>query len=204
VTAIDDPDTNELLDRAAGGDASARQGLLQRHRERLVRMVAVRLDGRVARRVDPSDVVQDALAVAHRRLDDYLDRRPVAFYPWLRQIAWETLVKCHQRHLAGRRSVGREESAALSDQSVEELAGRLAAASGSGPSERAVRAELRQRVRSALAQLAETDREVLVLRYLEQLSTADAATVLGCTNGAVKVRLVRALRRLRDRLDDEA
>lgn len=196
-----DPDTDELLDRAAAGDDSARQRLLDRHRDRLRRMVAIRLDRRVGRRVDPSDVVQDALAVAHRKLDEFLVRRPVPFYPWLRQIAWESLVKCHQRHTADKRTVAREEVFTLSDDSIEDLVGRLAS-SGTGPGERAARAEMRQRVRAALRELAPADREVLVLRYLEQLSTAETADVLGCRVGAVKVRLLRALRRLRDLLDE--
>ena len=82
------PNTEELVDRAAGGDAAARQQLLARHRARLRRMVAVRLDRRLAARVDPSDVVQESLAEAARTLDAYLRDRPLPFYPWLRQFAW--------------------------------------------------------------------------------------------------------------------
>src|SRR6266550_4078148 len=104
-----EPDTPELLDRTRGGDVAAGQELLTRHRARLRRMVEVRLDRRLAPRVDPSDVVQEALADAARRLDDYLRQRPLPFYPWLRRLAWERLVKLHQRHIgAERRSVTRE------------------------------------------------------------------------------------------------
>jgi RNA polymerase sigma-70 factor (ECF subfamily) len=163
-------------------------------------MVAIRLDARVARRIDPSDIVQDALTEAVKKLDDYLSRRPVAFYPWLRQIAWEQLVKCHERHKAVRRTVARDESLPLSDGSVLRLAGRLVD-SGSSVSGRIARREMHDRVRAELRSMPASDREVLVLRYLEQLSTAEAAAVLNCTPGAVKVRLLRALRRLRDRLD---
>ena len=103
-------DNDELLERAGRGDAQARADLLARHRERLRRMVALRMDRRLSPRVDPSDVVQDALAEAHRQLPDYLLERPLPFYPWLRQIAWDRLVQQHRRHLhAGRRSVRREE-----------------------------------------------------------------------------------------------
>src|SRR3954471_13423303 len=107
--ATTDPDTGELLDRAAAGDTPARQQLLARHRDRLRRMVAVRLDPRVAARVDPSDVVQEALLEAARKLPDYLRERPVPFYPWLRRLAWEHLLKLHQRHLAAKRDAAREE-----------------------------------------------------------------------------------------------
>ena len=65
-----------------------------------------------------------------------------------------------------------------------------------------MREELRDRVRAALARLSERDREVVVMRHLEQLSTAEVAAVLGISEGAVKVRLLRALERLRSRLID--
>src|SRR5262245_17814507 len=123
------PDTDQLLDRAGSGDDAARGQLLTRHRDRLRKMVAFHLDRRVAARVDPSDVVQEALADAARELSDYLRRRHVPFYPWLRQLAWDRLVELHRRHVrAGKRSVTREEPGvlALPDESAVELAGRLA------------------------------------------------------------------------------
>jgi RNA polymerase sigma-70 factor (ECF subfamily) len=192
------PDTEELLRRTGAGDRSARQQLLARHRDRLRRMVAVRLDSRLAARADPSDVVQDALIDADRRLDEYVATRPVAFYPWLRRLAWEHLVKLNERHVRARkRSVLREEPGilALPEDSAVLLAQRLGGA-GTSPSHGVVRKELRERVRIALAGLAEADREVLVLRYLEQLSTADIAAVLEVGEGAVKMRHRRALNRL--------
>src|SRR5947199_4295375 len=119
------PDTEQLVERAAHGDAAARQQLLTRHRPRLRRMVAVRLDRRLAARVDPSDLVQETLAEAAEDLSDYLRRRPIPFYPWLRQIACQRLIDVHRRHLhAGKRSVTREEPPALTDQSALELARR--------------------------------------------------------------------------------
>jgi RNA polymerase sigma-70 factor (ECF subfamily) len=196
-----DPDTDLLLAAAAGGDAAARDKLLDRHRGRLRRLVSVRLDRRLAARVDPSDVVQETLADAAARLDCYLNERPLPFYPWLRQLAWDRLVDAHRRHVrAGRRSVTREEPPALPDESVLELADRLWEVS-SGPSGRLRREERRAMVGRALDQLRDRDREVLVLRYLEQLSTAEAAAVLGLNEGAVKLRLLRALQRLRELLE---
>ena len=187
-------ETEELMDRASRGDDEARQGLLQRYRDRLRRMVAVRLDARLRARLDPSDVVQEALLEAARRLPDYLRERPVAFYPWLRRLAWEHLVKLHQKHLATRkRSVARE--LPLPDDSLDALARQLAA-SGSSPSQRLERKEVCERVRRGLDQLPGVDREVLVLRYLEQLDTAETAAVLGISDGAVKMRHRRALERL--------
>ena len=201
----EDKETEELVDRARGGDREARQQLLVRHRKRLRQMVALRMDRRLTARVDPSDVVQEALADAAQELSDYLRTRPPPFYPWLRQLAWERLIELHRRHLhAQRRSVRREdpEFLALPDESAVQLAQRLLAP-GSSPSERLLREELRDRVQAALAQLSPRDREVLVLRHLEQLSTNETAAALGITQGAVKTRHLRALERLRSLLGDD-
>jgi RNA polymerase sigma-70 factor (ECF subfamily) len=201
---LQDEDTERLVERASEGDSSARQQLLIRHRDRLRRMVAVRLDQRLAARVDPSDVVQEALAVAAEKLSGYLRERPLPFYPWLRRIGWERIVKLHQQHLrARRRSVTREEPEppVLPDGSALELARRLMD-SGSGPSTRLARAETRDRVQAALARLGEQDREVLVMRYLEQLTNKEIAAALGISEGAVKMRHLRALAGLRGLLLD--
>jgi RNA polymerase sigma-70 factor (ECF subfamily) len=198
-------DTEQLLDRMARGDAGARQQLLARHRARLRKMVALHLDRRLAARVDPSDVVQEALADADGKLSDYARRRPLPFYPWLRQIAWDRLIELHRRHVrAGKRSVTREDPDVLRlpDESAARLAARLADL-GSSPSERVLRQELRDRVRQALGRLSAGDREVLVLRHLEQLSTAEAAAVLGIGERAFKSRQLRALQRLRGLLRDD-
>lgn len=196
------PETEELIERARRGDDPAREALLARHRARLRRMVAVRMDQVLATRVDPSDVVQEALAEAHRTLDGYLRDRPLPFYPWLRRLAWERLAKLYRHHVgADRRSLLREEIPGLPDRSAMALAERLLS-SGTSPSRHLLREELRDRVRSAMACLGERDREVLALRFLEGLSTAETAVVLGLGEGAVKSRLMRALARFRDRLDD--
>lgn len=200
-----EPDTEQLIDQASQGDAEARQQLLARHRGRLRTMVRLHLDRRLAARVDPSDVVQEALAEAARKLTDYLQRRPLPFYPWLRRLAWERLVKLHRRHLHARgRSVTREEPGvfALPDDSALELARRLIAP-GASPSSQLARRELRDLVRAALARLGEADREVLVMRYLEGLSNGDIAAALGLSEGAVKMRHLRALERIRGVLADE-
>jgi RNA polymerase sigma-70 factor, ECF subfamily len=204
------PDTEDLVDRAARGDDCARQALLIRYYERLIRMATVRLDRRLAPRVDPDDVVQEALLEASQDLSDYLRDRPLPFHAWLRQYVGQRISKLHRHHLgAQRRSVRREEAGDwhLPEESTVLLAERLLDRQSS-PSRRIQREELRQRIQAALARLGERDREVVVLRHLEQLSTAETAEVLGITEAAVKKRHLRALERLRalwdtDDLDDE-
>jgi RNA polymerase sigma-70 factor (ECF subfamily) len=206
MTGPGNVDTEQLLQQAGRGDREAREQLFARHRPRLREAIAVRLDRRLAPRVDPSDLVQDALAEADRRLAAYLRDRPLPFYPWLRQLALERVIDMHRRHVrAGKRSVEREERSLppLPDESAAALAQRLLTR-GSSPSARLQRRELGARVQAALAQLPERDRELLVLRHLEQLPTRAIAAVLGVSEGTVKMRHLRALERLRALLDDLA
>jgi RNA polymerase sigma-70 factor, ECF subfamily len=196
-------DTEQLVAQASAGDLAAREQLLVRHRARLRQMIASRLDRRLAARVDPSDVVQEALAEAAGKLSDYLRFRPLPFYPWLRQLAWQRLVDLHRRHVRAKsRSVTREEGQALplADESAVQLADRLLARE-MGPMSLLLQAELHCRVRRVLETLPDHDREVLVLRHLEQLSTKEMAAVLEISESAVKMRHVRALERFRDELD---
>jgi RNA polymerase sigma-70 factor (ECF subfamily) len=195
--------TDQLLDRVEGGDHGARSQLLERHRERLASLVALRMDRRLSSRLDPSDVVQEALLVANDRLPEFARHRSVPFYIWLRQLTLDRLVEQHRRHIwAKRRSVRREQAevARLSEESMAQLAERLAGRASS-PSAHLRREDLGRAVRQALARLPEQDREFLTLRHLEQLSIREIASVLGITEGAAKVRHVRALERLRCGLD---
>ena len=192
-------DTEQLVERASRGDDRARQALLIRFYDRLLRMATVRLDRRLAPRVDPADVVQEALLEASQDLSEYFRTRPLPFHAWLRQYVGQRISKVHRHHLgAQRRSVRREEVGGwhLPEDSTVLLAERLVDRESS-PSRRIQREELRLRIQAALARLGERDREVIILRHLEQLSTAETAEVLGISEAAVKKRHVRALERLR-------
>src|SRR5262245_16697261 len=170
-----EPDTEHLLALVAEGDRQARNRLLDRHRRRLRDLVHLRIDPRLAARVDPSDVVQESLAEADRRLPDYLRDRPMPFYPWLRALALQRLTDLHRQHVrALKRSVCREEVRLpfLTDDSVQDLARRVSGR-GSSPSAGLQRREAQERARAALAGLSERDREVLLLRHLEQLSVRE-------------------------------
>jgi RNA polymerase sigma-70 factor (ECF subfamily) len=205
LTTTREPDTAELVRQAKRGDPSAASRLIDRHRARLRRMVAVRMDSRLAARLDPSDVVQEALIEALRQLPEYLRGSPMPFYPWLRQIAWNRLVDLHRRHILARhRSVDREIQ--LDPQIDEQSAMRLAEillARDPSPAARMLRDELRQRVHAAIARLRPEYREVLVLRQIEQMPVSEISAVLGVPEGTVKSRHFRALAELREMLDKE-
>ena len=202
--ALDSPDTNQLLDLAANGDSNAIDQLLQRYRSRLKGMASMRLDPRLLQRVDPSDIVQETLIEAHRRLPEYLRDRPLPFYPWLRGIAWNRLIDLHRRHVQSqRRTVNREVklSIKLPGQTTGMLIKQLTMQE-SGPLQALVEIELHERLRKCLDELPEIDREVLILRHLEQLSVTESAAVLDIPEGTVKSRHFRALEKLRLQLND--
>ncbi len=198
-------DTDELLRQIRDGDGEAREALLARHRVRLCRMVAIRIDRRIAARVDPSDVVQEAMRVAYLRLPEYLRDPQRPFYTWLRSLALDRLWEQYRRHVvAGKRSVRREQYTYLrpNDASESQLADRLVATSLAAD-ERMLLSELHSRVREGLRQLSANDREMLVLRHLEQLSVQEIAYILEISMSAVTTRHLRALQRLRAVLGDD-
>jgi RNA polymerase sigma-70 factor (ECF subfamily) len=197
-------DTAQVIHRAIRGDRLAIESLLAHYRPQLRRMVAVRMDSRLKARFDPSDVAQSVLAEAAQKMVSF-QQPPEQFYPWLRQLAWDELARLHRDHVrTKKRSVSREQAdwhGYVADDSMLQLADRLAT-SQLGPSSRLVQKELRNRVRTAIEQLAPPDREVLVLRFLEQLNITDTAAALGITEPAVKSRQFRAIERLGKLLAD--
>lgn len=198
--AIDD--TDDLLRRVAAGDAAALDALLAGVRPFMRRVVEVRMDPKLRARVDPSDVVQDALVEASKRIGDFLERRPLPFHLWARQMAFENLLRLRRFHLeAGRRSVAREFPLA-EDSSV--ALGRQVLAREAGPLQGLIDRELAQRVRHALTFLAETDREILLMRSFEGLSNQEVAQALGLEPAAASQRFGRAVLRLRKLITDPA
>lgn len=196
----DAAETSDLLAGAREGDPAAVERLLGRHRDALRRMVELRLDPAITRRVDASDIIQEALIDAARRLPEYLGAPPMPFHIWLRRIALDRLIDAHRRHHAAAcRSVEKEE--------------RIAYGSGSGssielgvvledpaltPAAAAMQGELARRFQEALSALRDDDREVILMRHFEGLSNQDVARSLELGEPAAAMRYMRALRRLRE------
>lgn len=197
----DTSETARLLRRAAAGDADGWGSLLERHRPRLRRMVALRLDPRLQGRIDPSDVMQETWLDASARLAEYVRNPAMPFFLWLRFLAGQRLTDLHRQHLGAKmRDAGREVAlyrGRLPDASSAALAAQLLG-HDTRPSEAAVRAELKVRLQEALNSMDPLDREVLALRHFEQLSRAETARVLGIQESATSKRYVRALRRLKE------
>ena len=175
----------------------------EQHRARLARMVQMRLDPRLRRRVDVDDVLQEVWVEASRRLPEHERAPSMPFFLWLRLLTAQKLVELYRRHLGAEgRDVRRElhsgdgllprsDSTFLADR----ISGHL-----TSPSSAAAREEMRERLREALDRMPPADREVLVLRHYEQLTSAEAARELGLEPSAASKRYVRALGRLRTAL----
>ncbi|MFN5078450.1 MAG: sigma-70 family RNA polymerase sigma factor [Planctomyces sp.] len=195
--------TQDILRDVAGGDAEAVNRLMDRHREAVRRMVQLRLDHAVARRVDASDVVQDVMLEASQRLTDYLRNPGMPFHLWLRQLALDRIIDMHRRHRgAQRRSVDREQNfsgVGNDEQSAADLAALLRDAELT-PAAAALRKELQSRFVAALQQMDEGDREIIVMRHFEHLGNSEAAEALGLSAPAAGMRYLRAIRRLRELL----
>jgi RNA polymerase sigma-70 factor (ECF subfamily) len=183
-----------LLEQVRSGDERAFERLFARHRPYIRRVVALRLDQELRRRVDPSDVIQETQLEASRRLDDYLSRRPMPFRLWLRRTAEKRLSMLRRRHGAARRSLEREVQ--LPNRSSLALAQQLMA-SGLSPSEQFDQHELARLVRVAVAKLPDADRDIIIMRMYERLTNEEIACVLGIEHAAMRQRYGRALLRLR-------
>jgi RNA polymerase sigma-70 factor (ECF subfamily) len=199
-TPVDPADPIEALRR---GDRVALATVFDRYRDRLRRMVELRLDPRLRARLDASDVVQDAFLDVAGDLDAYVADPKLPPLLWLRLHVGRRLTTLHRQHLGtAMRDAGREISiyhGALPEASSAALASMLLGRHTS-PTQAAQRAERMLRVQEALNSLDPIDREVLALRHFEQLGRAEAAMVLGISQDAGAKRYFRALKRLKDLL----
>lgn len=189
----------ELIRQAGGGDPSALAALFGRHRDRLEKMVRVRLHRSLQGRVDPEDVLQEVYLDLAAQVPHYPGPAEMPPFLWLRILTGQRLTRLHRRHLgAAMRAAGREvavgrgdgteaDSASLADQ----LVGRLTTAS------RVLARDERARiVREAIESLEPADREIIALRGLEGLTNNEVAASLGLSKAAASNRYVRAMARL--------
>jgi RNA polymerase sigma-70 factor (ECF subfamily) len=200
-TAWPDPDqTEDLLRQVRDGDSQAVNRLIERHRQAVHRLVQIRLDQKILRRVDVSDVVQEVLVEANRRLHDYLGNPVMPFHLWLRHLARDHIIDAHRRHRqSARRSVDREQPLAAPadlDHSTRELAIQLSDQQLT-PAAAATQNELARRIERGISELADPDAEIILMRHYEHLSNQEVAQALGLTQPAASMRYLRAIRKLR-------
>jgi RNA polymerase sigma-70 factor (ECF subfamily) len=197
----DQDETLNLLQGAERGDRDAVDRLMDRHRDSLHRMVRCRLNPGVAGRIDASDIVQEALLTASRRLADYLHYPRMPFHAWLRQLARDRLADAYRHELADKRDVAREQAMPIQDASSLDPVAQLRD-SELTPAAMLLRKEFANRFHEALQQLQEESREIVLMRHAEQLSNSQAAELLGISEPAAGMRYLRALRQLKSILGD--
>jgi RNA polymerase sigma-70 factor (ECF subfamily) len=191
-------EARQLFSRLRAGEPEAMAALFDHYGPRLRRLVCLRLDRRLAARLDPSDVLQEVYLDMAGQIHGYLRQPRVSFYVWLRGLTWERLLKLQRRHLGAACRSARQEQA-LPPDSSDALAQQLLAP-GPSPSEDVLREELRRRVQDALARLGGEDREVILMRDFEGLSNGEVAQALGLTPSGATMRYGRALFRLKELL----
>jgi RNA polymerase sigma-70 factor (ECF subfamily) len=202
--ASEQGETEAMLGRLAEGDGEVLPQLFDKYRNRLRRMVKLRMDRRLQGRLDPSDVLQEAYLDIARRAEDYRSNPGMPVFRWLRWITGQKLIALHRKHLGAQmRSAGQEVSlhgGALPPASSVSIAAMLLGRITS-PTRAARRAELQVRLQDVLNSMDPIDREVLTLRHFEELGNGETAQVLGISKSAASSRYVRALMRLKKALE---
>ena len=195
------PTTEELLVDAKLGNKTAINELFERQSDSLYRLIQRRLDHKIRRRISVSDVVQNVLIDANRRLQKYLDDPVMPFRLWLRQIAKDRMIDAYRRHRgSAKRSVDREQNlAALRgyDDSHADLMPTLADSTKS-PEENALREEWAEQIQDSIKLLSERHAEIIMLRNYKGLSNLDISHLLNLSEPAASMRYLRAIRRLRE------
>lgn len=195
---------DDMADRLRAGDLQALAEVFSLERERLWRVAQFRLAEPLRGRLEPDDVLQETFLAAHQRLGHYAQNPSLSPFVWLRMVLNQTLVDLHRKHLgAQRRDAAREiciDGSPFGPATSASVAIQLVGAFTS-PSHAAARMDLRDLVEAAIAQMDPLDREVLALRHFEELTNSEAAEALGIEQKAASIRYVRALRRLKEILN---
>ena len=196
-------DSADLIRLASEGNESALDQLFCRHRDRLQRMIRLRLDRRIQGRLDSSDILQEAYLDVFRNLGAYVESPSTSFFIWLRNVVGLKLAEVHRRHLGTqKRDAKRDVSiyrGALPAVNSVSLAAQLLGQMTT-PSQVAVKTEMRVRLQEVLDCMDEIDREIIALRHFERLDSQETADILGMSKSGASSRYVRAIKRLKEEL----
>jgi RNA polymerase sigma-70 factor (ECF subfamily) len=187
--------------RQSGADPQVLGRIWDHYRDRLRKVVRLRLDRRLQGRADPSDILQEAFLDFRARAAEYSQKPDMPFFLWLRFLTGQRLQLVHRHHLGAQmRDAGREVSLhrgampqATSVSLAAQLLGRFTSVT-----QAVQRAEMQLILQEAINGLDPIDREILALRHFEELSNDETAKVLDLQPSAASNRHIRALKRLRD------
>jgi RNA polymerase sigma-70 factor (ECF subfamily) len=183
-----DPD-RLLVELATRGDASAFEELLLRHEQFVFRMIL-----RITKvREDAEDQTQETFIRAYQNLGSF--RGTSKFRTWLAQIAVNQALMCLRRRRNDVLSFLHTTSESGDNAFILELAD-----SSPDPEQEWIRVQLGHRLEREINRLPQQLRSAFVLRYVQECSGTEAATSLGVSIGAIKSRVIRARRTIRQRL----
>lgn len=196
---------HDALQRLRDGDEQALADLFAKYRERLYHIISVRMDRRLAGRVDADDVLQEVYLDAAARIHHYIDNHSGSFFVWLRLITTQTMANIFRRHLDAKMRDAKREISIHSGPAYDspttpiamQLLGRL-----TSPSRAAIREESAKQIEAAIESMKAIDREVITLRHFEQLDNKEISEVLGINEKAASIRYIRAIARLKDLMAD--
>lgn len=171
----------ELISRAIQGDSSAFGSLYERYLERIYRYVYFR----VADAPEAEDLTETVFLKAWEALPN-LREEGLNFRAWLYRIAHNLVV---DRHRTQRALVPLESVVAQKD-------------IGDGPELAAQSGEISAHLAKALSSMDEDMQQVLVCRFIMELSHAETAAIMGRSEGYVRVLQFRALRKLKDAMKE--
>lgn len=184
----------EVIQRLRQSSEQAFVELFESQRESLKRFVNVRIDRRLMRRMDASDVVQEAFFESSRRVASYITDPQIPPTAWLRRVVRQVISRLKRDHLETQcRDVRREAYVStLAEVDIAELSQSL-----SSPLSKLQKAEFQERLAATLKKMSPIEREILVLVHFEDRTVREAAAELDIGLEAAKKRYRRALTRLR-------
>jgi RNA polymerase sigma-70 factor (ECF subfamily) len=197
----------EALLAARAGHVEAVGELLESYRAYLRMLATSQLRGRLAARISPSDVVQEAMLAAHRGFGDFRGETPAEFSAWMRKIMSHKLLSTIDRHLNLKRDARREVSMHATDSRASDTGGAtlegLLSSSDPSPSTILSRNEDSQLVALLMERLPEHYRQVIVLRNQRGWRFEKIAEQLERTPLAARLLWLRAIARLRQLYEAE-
>ena len=199
VFAFMPADVDDLVQRLRNQDQAALAELFEINRDRLSRMVSIRMDRRLKGRVDATDVLQEAYLILRQKIDNFADYPDMSPYVWMRLTVSDRLIALHRKHIqAGKRDARREVSIsqkASPDDSSAEIVDTLAD-TVSSIGGKVARAEVAKMIKATLECMEDKDREIILMRIFEGMSNTEAAQALGLTANGASSRFSRAMDRL--------
>ena len=201
------PEQKQIIEDLKSNREEALAKYFSEIRDRLEKIVKFRLDYRLNGRISKSDVLQETYVRAAQRLDSYLKKPEMPFFVWIRLETQQHMLDIYRKHFEAEKRDARKEISfsrprrSDAGQTSMALAAHLVAEMTS-VSQLIERSQQIEALEESLNTMSELDREVIALRHFEELSNIETAEVLGIETSAASKRYLRALKRLKEILQE--